>query len=118
MKNVPTFLLCAALASVALPARAQQPDPPSFTPQLKLPEELNDALRDMMEDLKPTLDETLKLMESFGAMGDPRHYHLPEILPNGDIILRRREDAPPYAPAEPDATPEDEDGVPNKGIRT
>ena len=53
------------------------------------------------------------MMESFGAMGDPRHYHLPEVLPNGDIIMRRREDAPAYEAPEAEEKP-----AIDKGIRT
>ncbi|MEM7210523.1 MAG: hypothetical protein AAF479_01320 [Pseudomonadota bacterium] len=113
MKYAASVLLCAALVAPSLPASAQSVEPPSFIPQLKLPEELDDALRKMMDDLKPTLDETMKMMESFGNMGDPRHYHLPEVLPNGDIIMRRREDAPAYEPPAPDPSTNGE-----KGIRT
>jgi hypothetical protein len=55
-------------------------------------------------------------MRSLGAIDDPRHYQMPEILPNGDIIIRRREDAPALGPEEapgaPGAPAEDpEDGV-------
>ena len=106
MRYLLTILVFSAVSASAM---AQQPTPPSIIPQLKLPEQLNDAFRDMMEDMKPALDETLKLMESFGTVGDLRHYHLPEVLPNGDIILRRKEDAPPIKPVEPDAAP-DADG--------
>ena len=113
MKTLSSMLICAALVAPAAPSVAQIVEPPSFIPQLKLPEELDDALRKMMDDLKPTLDETLKMMESFGAMGDPRHYHLPEVLPNGDIIMRRREDAPAYEAPEAEEKP-----AIDKGIRT
>ena len=105
------LVICALCTALAAPAAAQQANPPSIIPQLKLPEQLNDMFREMMEDMKPALDETLKLMESFGTVGDPRHYHLPEVLPNGDIILRRKSDAPPIKPLEPEAEPKDESGV-------
>ena len=38
-------------------------------------------------------------------MGDLSHYELPEMLPNGDIILRRKPEATPIDPAAP--RPED-----------
>jgi len=38
-------------------------------------------------------------------MGDMSHYELPEMLPNGDIILRRKPEATPIDPAAP--RPED-----------
>ena len=104
MKLLWTAAVCATLAG---PASAQS------IPEMKLPEELDRAFREMMESLKPSLEQSLKLMESFGQIGDPRHYHLPEVLPNGDVILRRREDAPPYSP--PAEVEEDQDG---KGVRT
>ena len=105
------LVICALCAALAAPAAAQQANPPSIIPQLKLPEQLNDMFREMMEDMKPALDETLKLMESFGTVGDPRHYHLPEVMPNGDIILRRKRDAPLIEPSKPEATPNSETGV-------
>lgn len=108
MKYLIAAFLCAAISG---PVAAQQANPPSFFPQLKLPEQLNDTFRDMMEDLKPTLDQTFELMESFSTFGDPRHYHLPEVLPNGDIILRRKEDAPAIKPVAPEASPNDQKGV-------
>lgn len=97
--------------TIAMPAAAQETNSPPAFPELKLPEKLDEAFREMMESLKPTLDETLKFMESFEGVGDPRHYHLPEVLPNGDIILRRKEGAPPFTP-EPDERPS------KPGVRT
>lgn len=105
-------ILAATVLTVSLiaPAAVMSDEPRSILPELELPDRMDDALRRMMDDLKPALDETLKLMESFEAIGDPRHYHLPEVLPNGDIILRRKEDAPPFQEPESDA-PEDDAGI-------
>ena len=61
-----------------------------------LPKDLDKTLRQMLDDLKPALNEMFRLMESFEGIDDPRHYQLPEVLPNGDIIIRRRPDAPKY----------------------
>jgi hypothetical protein len=36
------------------------------------------------------------------SVDDVRHYELPEFLPNGDIILRRKPDAPVWSP-DPDS---------------
>lgn len=96
---------CLAL-TLALPAAAQQI--PS-TPELRLPEQLDRDLRDFMDKMKPLLDETFDAFENLPEIDSLEHYRMPEMLPNGDIIIRRREDAPPLAPAE---------DAPEPGIRT
>ena len=62
-------------------------------------EEMEPAIRDFVERMGPALTE---LMEK---AGDLSAYHPPEILPNGDIILRRKtpqemQDAPPQGEIE------------------
>lgn len=104
-----------ALALLAGPAVAQPPPEETW-----LPERLDRALREMMEDMKPALDEALDYMRSFGAIDDPRHYEVPEILPNGDIIIRRRDDAPEFRPDGPERPPspaEDPPAEPEDGVR-
>ena len=74
-------------------------------PELRLPETLDRALRDMMERMKPTLDEFFETLEIFDQIDGLENYQPPEILPNGDIIIRRRDDAPLWQPpkvTEPD----------------
>ena len=59
-------------------------------------EEMEPALRDFVEQMGPALRD---LMEK---AGDLSAYHAPEVLPNGDIILRRKtpqEDQEPRARA-------------------
>ncbi|MEM7060780.1 MAG: hypothetical protein AAF557_24635 [Pseudomonadota bacterium] len=129
-----TFMFAVLLAGTAtVPALAEPPadENPSdgkglsgllekFGPQIEeLTREMQeDGLRDLWEQLEPQLEdlqremepawqETLKLMDRFRAMDNPRNYQLPEVLPNGDIIIRRREDAPPYeAPENPETGPQ------------
>lgn len=67
-------------------------------PKLRLPDDLDRALRDMMKELEPALKQMFRLLENFEGIDDPRHYQMPEVLPNGDIIIRRRPDAPPFRP--------------------
>ncbi len=115
MKNRHLGLICLTPLLTALaapPVLAQQV--PS-TPELRLPEQLDRTLRDFMDDMKPALDDLRSLYDTLGDIDDIRHYQKPEVLPNGDIIIRRRPDAPDYAP-EPEA-PNDEP-VPEEGIRT
>lgn len=77
-------------------------------------------LRGLISDMEPAIDDLRGMMDSFGPamqlfaeeMGpalsellkqvdDIRNYDAPEILPNGDIIIRRREEAPEYTPSDP-----------------
>ena len=74
-------------------------------------------MRGIMSEMEPALDEMRKSMDELGpafaefarAVGpafaalldqvdDIRHYEAPEILPNGDIIIRRSPDAPAWEP--------------------
>ncbi|KPP85012.1 MAG: hypothetical protein HLUCCA08_11585 [Rhodobacteraceae bacterium HLUCCA08] len=50
--------------------------------------DMGPMLQSMTEEIGPGLLDLLRQVDSF------RHYEAPEILPNGDIILRRRPDAP------------------------
>lgn len=66
-----------------------------------------DDLRGFAEDMEPKLRTFVDemgpaLAEILGKIDDLTVYHPPEILPNGDIILRRK------TPIEQDAAPEDE----------
>ena len=67
-------------------------------------------LRSLLDDMEPALDEMQNglgtAVEELGPvlrnlaamMGDIRNYHAPEMLPNGDIIIRRKPGAPPPPP--------------------
>ena len=59
-------------------------------------EDVQPALRQFAEEMGPALAQLMHLIDEVG------YYTPPEVLPNGDIIIRRRDDAPPYvAPEEP-----------------
>lgn len=83
-------------------------------------------LRGLMSELEPTLDELegmapeIKpglqalademgpaLAQIIARIDDLRFYEAPVILDNGDILIRRRAEAPLYAPTGPEAEPED-----------
>ena len=88
------------------------------SPKLDLQEHFRDLLKDfepqmkeLLQDMQPALDDAMKLMQQFKAMDDPRHYQLPEVMPNGDIIIRRREDAPAYTPPEQLQLPDQSDSI-------
>jgi len=83
-----------AAALAAAPARAESPTPP----EKPLSEQIEEALRGRVERVEPALEQlrdTFRVREQVDSL---EHYEKPEILPNGDIIIRRKPDAPPYAP--------------------
>ena len=57
-----------------------------------LSEEREPALRGFVENMGPALGGLLEQVEDFSK------YHPPEVLPNGDIILRRKSEAEVIAP--------------------
>ena len=73
----------------------------------ELLDRMEPQLKELQKEMQPALDEAMRLFDRLSVMDDPRHYQLPEVLPNGDIIIRRRPDAPEYAPA---PSEEEEDG--------
>ncbi len=99
MPTLKPMLLATLLVLGAGSASAQS------TPELRLPETLDRTFRDMMESMKPAIDDAFEAMRNMTGIDDPRNYEMPEILPNGDIILRRRPDAPEYVPPVPDEAP-------------
>ncbi|MDR0810343.1 MAG: AAA+ family ATPase [Gemmobacter sp.] len=60
-----------------------------------LMEEMAPTMRDMEEALRDLQPQAQKLME---MIGDFRNYEMPEMLPNGDILIRRKPPALPPAP--------------------
>lgn len=42
-------------------------------------------MRGLMQEVEPALDDLTKFLDNFDA------YHPPEVLPNGDIIIRRKQ---------------------------
>ncbi|MDP3339717.1 hypothetical protein [Frigidibacter sp.] len=90
-------------------------------------------LREFMDEMAPALDEAeqafremepsframLPMMrELAGMIGDIDHYHMPEKLPNGDILLRRKPDLLPEPERRPERDPErpmPQPGLPDLG---
>ena len=102
------LVLCAApLAAQDTPAPA--PDaPPS------LAEQAEGLLRKFLDNVAPEMQqmqEGLQAMEPemqdlLSRMRDMVQYHPPEVLPNGDILIRRRTPDDGAAPADPAQPPE------------
>lgn len=122
MKHI---ILAATVALTAMPAVAQMTDPPTEredAPQGRdlmeegamlllrgLMKEASPALRelqDFADDIAPAMkmlrDEMgPALADVMARIDDIKNYGPPDILPNGDIIIRRRPDAPTYMPPAP-----------------
>jgi hypothetical protein len=99
--------LILALALSPLPALAQETPAPEAEEGPSLMErglalffegfqqELKPALEgmgDALTEMKPAMDSIM------GMIDDMTNYQMPEMLENGDIIIRRKPEAPPVEP--------------------
>lgn len=106
MKQIFAIPLLAAL--LASPVYAQEQDGPSLMERGAqlffdgLKQEMGPALEelsDLMEDAGPALQSFVvemgpKLRDVLDRVEDWSVYEAPEVMPNGDIIIRRKPDAP------------------------
>ena len=115
-------ILTVVFGLAAQPVLAQEASPPVEEDGFSLMEEgARMFMRGIMSEMEPALDEMRETMEDLGpafaefaqsigpafaemlnTVDDIRNYEAPEILPNGDIIIRRKPDAPPWEP-DPDS---------------
>jgi len=116
MRYTFAIVLIAGTLALAAPGAAQdegndRPPGPSAGPSADLSEGLGllgegarmildglvEEMRPILEEARPYFeDEVLPFLNRMGElMDDIGSYDLPERLPNGDIIIRRSEDAPP-----------------------
>lgn len=107
MRSLASLTLAAILSLQPLQAMADD----HGTMEERLQEQLERLLEDMGPTLDQALEEAMKFFGAFEGIDDPRYYEFPEILPNGDIVIRRRPDAPPYQPEPPSDTTDTEDAV-------
>ncbi len=92
MKRI-TIILAAVL--MLQPAQAEEPVAEGFS---LIEEGVKILLRGMMEEMEPALEDLQHMAEEMGpameglrgALSDMSAYHAPEVLPNGDIIIRRK----------------------------
>lgn len=105
-------ILAAPLALALLTAPLQAEEPPSlmergaqlfFEGLLQEMSPALDDLTDLLEEAGPALQNFVtqmgpKLREVLEEVEDWSVYAAPEVLPNGDIIIRRKPDAPLPAP--------------------
>jgi hypothetical protein len=107
MRMLP-LVLCLALAAPAAAQQAEPADPPSDLREGldRLGEGARLLLRGLMAEMQPALQDMAEQMQAMEPMlrslaemiGDIRNYDMPERLPNGDIILRRKPGPPPQPP--------------------
>lgn len=106
MKHVILASTLAGALAIAAPAAAEDQDELGEGLGL-LGEGAQLILEGLMEEMRPILDEArpyfedevLPFLDRMGElMDDLGSYELPERLPNGDIIIRRSPDAPPFEP--------------------
>ncbi len=115
---IPVFAL--SLAASPLAAQTDAPAPEDDGVSL-MEEGAKLLLRGLLTEMEPALDDLQDLAEEMGPrmqmltdqMGpafadlldqidDITQYQAPEFLPNGDIIIRRRDDAPEFTPELPE----------------
>jgi hypothetical protein len=85
------------LPLLALPAFAQEADPVPPAGESQVERGLRQMLEGLMQEMEPALrdleslaEDARPLLEGLGRL-DPSLYHPPEILENGDILIRRRD---------------------------
>jgi hypothetical protein len=98
-------LIPALLASLAAtPAPAQTAEPETLDRFLQLLEDLTNDSQGFFENLLTELGPALSELQD--TIEDWSNYAPPEVLPNGDIIIRRKPDAAPIEPKLPEGTKE------------
>ncbi len=97
MKHFIAILIC--LGALAQPALSQSAETNETEDGLSLVEEgLQLFLRGLLEEMEPTFDDLRQFTEDMGPaleelremLGDMSDYEAPEVLENGDIIIRRK----------------------------
>lgn len=105
----------ALVALTTLPLAAQEAEVPEDMSEgfSLMKEGAKLLLRGLMSEMEPAIDDLKSMTDEMATLGetmgpalialmaqidDIRHYETPEVLPNGDIIIRRNSDAPTYVP--------------------
>jgi hypothetical protein len=105
MRHAIALTLCLGLAVPAVAQEAGEGGTTDMDEGFSLLEEgTRLLLRGLMAEMEPALRELQGALQNLDA------YHPPEVLPNGDILIRRKEplEGAPAAPAAPEVPGEDE----------
>ena len=111
MRTRAATICLAALLALTGPAAAQEPVPDSEMSEGMdlLGRGAQMLLRGLLSEMEPALQDMGKslaeleplLRDLAGKMGAVADYEMPEVLPNGDILIRRKPQAP--AAVDPEA---------------
>ncbi|MBR9864044.1 MAG: hypothetical protein GYB24_11450 [Rhodobacteraceae bacterium] len=106
MKHFAPLLLALALAT-PVAAQEEQDSSELFKRFEQLSDDAQSMLKGWVDELGPKLDELGPAMEDLAErLGEMSTYHAPEVLENGDILIRRKTPLPPKEePEEPRETP-------------
>lgn len=99
MRKLPIIAAFAGVIAAAPPVFAEEEGEsrgilPSEEEMRQLGALAEKYLRDFADEVSPMIERLDTLID------DLDRYEAPEMLPNGDIIIRRRPDAPPFEPSE------------------
>ncbi len=99
----------AMMLSLAAPVAAQEPGTELRERLERFSERAREMFEGLLGEMRPLLEEeVVPLLERLGALVDDlSHYEMPELLPNGDILIRRAPDAPPLQEPRPGIAPDD-----------
>ena len=100
MKHLTAFTLAVCLVVSPVLAEDNRPQEKSETGEgLSLMEEgAKMLLRGLLSEMEPAVKDLRGMAENMlpfvenlqGKLGDLSNFHMPEVLPNGDIIIRRK----------------------------
>ncbi|MEM6676619.1 MAG: hypothetical protein AAF675_01980 [Pseudomonadota bacterium] len=93
----PVLLALMLAVPSAPPAAAQDLPPPSFDLD-EMKRQMDQVWEQLAEGMEPALRRAEELLAVLRRIDDPAYYDLPEVQPNGDILIPRKEDAPVYIP--------------------
>jgi len=113
MRVTRTFAISILTIGLAMAPAQGGTDEPG---ERSLTETLDDALQGLIDQMKPAFEdlvETFKVLEEIDSI---EYYESPEILPNGDVLMRRREDAPPLLRGDDGEADEDQPVPPSVKI--
>lgn len=101
IRGMKQLLLICSLALSSLPAAAQEKSPPFGLGDLApLAENFRELFEGFADDMMPLMEQLADKMSDLNA------YEAPEVLPNGDILIRKKPKADDGPDAEPKVNPD------------